>query len=56
MMLEDEKRSKVEIAGEMASQYKRLQESLNSKMAALTNQANKLQGEISKDETSYNNE
>jgi len=47
MMLEEEKRSKVEIAGEMASQYKRLQENLQNKMTALTNQANKLQAEIS---------
>jgi len=52
MILEEEKRSKVEIAGEMASQYKRLQENLQNKMIALTNQANKLQSEITiRDET-----
>ena len=51
-ILEEEKKSKVEIAGEMASQYKRLQENLQNKMMALTNQGNKLQTEIAaRDET-----
>eukprot|EP00826_Nyctotherus_ovalis_P045059 TRINITY_DN4931_c0_g1_i8.p2 TRINITY_DN4931_c0_g1~~TRINITY_DN4931_c0_g1_i8.p2 ORF type:complete len:128 (-),score=56.75 TRINITY_DN4931_c0_g1_i8:169-552(-) len=46
MILEEEKRSKIEIAGEMASQYKRLQESLQTKITSLTNTSNQLQSDI----------
>ncbi len=45
-ILEEEKKSKVEIAGEMASQYKRLQENLSKRAAVLKDQADKLQEEI----------
>ena len=46
MILEEEKRSKIEIAGEMASQYKRLQGSLQTKITNLTNTSNQLQNDI----------
>ena len=46
MMLEEEKQSKIQIAGEMASQHKRLQENLQKKLASLQERENKLQAEL----------
>ncbi len=45
-MLEKEKREKIEIAGEMASQNKRIQENLRKQISALSARSNKLQNEI----------
>ena len=46
IMLEEEKRRRIEIAGEMASQYKRLQENLDMKLTNLTNTSNQLMSDI----------
>ena len=46
MILEDEKRSKIELSGEMASQYKRIEANLKKKIGQLTEQSNDLQSKI----------
>ena len=46
MILEEEKKSKIEIAGEMASQYKRLQENLQRRITQLTDESNTLQSNV----------